>query len=262
MSFVHADRVKETSTTTGTGTYSLAGAVAGFRTFVAGLGTGNRCTYCVEDGTNWEINEGTITDAAPDTLTRDLLLASSTGSAISWGAGTRNLFAVYSAAHRNPVTKRLAADDTSTSVTLGLVSGLVQHCEPGTYHFKFVCICQTTDTTVGVSFNANFTGTTTVFQYRWNWTDASSTAGTGAVTQSDSTTGQVYAAYASRIKRTTAVFGTTISFDTANADAMIELEGIMIVTVAGDLELYFGSDVATGTQTLRAGSSLILTRTD
>ena len=94
MAIVHADRVKETTTTTGTGTYNLAGAEAGFRTFVAGVGNGNQCAYCVENGTDWEINLGTVTDAAPDTLSRDALLSSSTGSAINWGAGTKNIFAV------------------------------------------------------------------------------------------------------------------------------------------------------------------------
>ena len=88
-----ANRVKETTTTTGTGTYSLAGAVTGFQTFVAGIGNGKRCYYCVEDGTNWEIGIGTVTDATPDTLARTAILASSnSGSAVNWGAGTRNAF--------------------------------------------------------------------------------------------------------------------------------------------------------------------------
>jgi len=94
MPIVHADRVKETTTTTGAGTYSLAGAVTGFRSFVAGVGSTYQCAYCVENGTDWEINLGTVADATPDTLTRDALLASSTGSAINWGAGSKNVFAV------------------------------------------------------------------------------------------------------------------------------------------------------------------------
>ena len=115
MAFVHADRVKETSTTTGTGTYSLDGAAAGFRTFVAGVGDGNRCTYCVTDGTSWEVNEGTVTDAATDTLSRDLLLASSSGSAISWSAGSRQVFAVYSATAPNPRTVLLTSNHAISS---------------------------------------------------------------------------------------------------------------------------------------------------
>lgn len=93
MALVHADRVKETSTTTGTGTYSLAGALTGFRTFVAGIATGNTCYYAATDGTDWEIGLGTVTDATPDTLARTTILASSNaGAAVNWGAGTKTLF--------------------------------------------------------------------------------------------------------------------------------------------------------------------------
>lgn len=89
----NADRVKETTTTTGTGTYSLAGALAGFRTFVAGIGTTNLCNYVVEDGTNWECGIGTVTSGSPDTLARTAILSSSNaGAAVNWGAGTKNVF--------------------------------------------------------------------------------------------------------------------------------------------------------------------------
>lgn len=92
MPLTHADRVKETSTTTGTGTYDLAGAVAGFRTFVAGVGSGNTCYYTATDGTDWETGIGTVTDATPDTLARTAILASSNaGAAVNWAAGTRNI---------------------------------------------------------------------------------------------------------------------------------------------------------------------------
>lgn len=93
MALVHADRIKETSVTTGTGTYSLDGASTGFRTFVAGIGTTNKCYYVADNGVDWEIGLGTVTDATPDTLARTRIIASSTGgAAISWGAGTKNLF--------------------------------------------------------------------------------------------------------------------------------------------------------------------------
>ncbi len=92
MALVHADRVKETSTTTLTASYVLLGAAAGFRTFSAGIGNNNTCYYVAEDGTDWEIGLGTFT-TGPDTLARTRILASSnSGSAVSWGAGTRNLF--------------------------------------------------------------------------------------------------------------------------------------------------------------------------
>jgi len=79
MALVINDRVKETSTTTGTGTFSLAGAETGFETFVAGVGTGNTTYYSIVlDGTNeFEVGIGTVTDASPDTLSRDTVISSS-----------------------------------------------------------------------------------------------------------------------------------------------------------------------------------------
>lgn len=93
MAHVVNDRVKETSTTTGTGTLDLAGAATGFQGFVAGIGDGNTTYYCIEDGTDWEVGIGTVTDAAPDTLSRDSILQSSNSdAAVDWGAGTKRVF--------------------------------------------------------------------------------------------------------------------------------------------------------------------------
>ena len=112
---VYADRVKETTTTTGTGTYSLGGAQTGFQTFVAGAGTGVLVTYTVEDGTNWEICEGTLTSGTPSTITRTTLIASSTGSFISWGTGTRNIFLTASSARIATIDKATAFSSTLSS---------------------------------------------------------------------------------------------------------------------------------------------------
>lgn len=96
---VYADRVLETTTTTGTGTYALAGAVAGFRTFIAGAGNGAVVTYAVEDGTDWEVGEGTVTSGTPDTLSRTTILASSnSNAAVNWGAGDKRVFLTAAAA--------------------------------------------------------------------------------------------------------------------------------------------------------------------
>lgn len=92
-----ANRVFETSTTTGTGTISLLGTVTGFQTFVAGIGNGNTCYYCIEDGTNWEVGTGVVTAGTPATLTRVVDKSSNGNSAVSWGAGTRNVFCTFPA---------------------------------------------------------------------------------------------------------------------------------------------------------------------
>lgn len=93
-----AERVLETSSTTGTGTYDLAGAAAGYRTFVAALGDGTVAMYFAtnSDGSKWELGTGTITDAGTDTLSRTLI-ASSTGSLIDWQAGDAPYY-IYSPA--------------------------------------------------------------------------------------------------------------------------------------------------------------------
>lgn len=104
MSFQVADRVKETTTTTGTGTLSLAGAVTNYITFVAGIGTANKCYYAIVDDTNnaWEVGIGTVTDLATDTLSRDTVLSSSNANAlVNFSAGTKNVFVTIPAIFLN-----------------------------------------------------------------------------------------------------------------------------------------------------------------
>jgi hypothetical protein len=92
-----ADRVMETSTTTGTGTLTLAGAKTGYRTFAAGLGSASVEThYCITDGTDWEVGIGVFNGTS--TLTRATILASSnSNNAVNWGAGTRDVFVTATA---------------------------------------------------------------------------------------------------------------------------------------------------------------------
>lgn len=95
MALVYADRVKETSTTTGTGTISLAGAATGFQTFVAGASTGSEVHYTIAHQTadEWEVGVGTVTDATPDTLSRTTIFSSSNSdSAVNFSAGTKDVF--------------------------------------------------------------------------------------------------------------------------------------------------------------------------
>jgi len=118
-----ADRVKETSTTTGTGTLTLAGAATGFQSFNSGIGDGASTTFVIEDGTNWEVSVGKYTHSGT-TLTRDTLIASSTGSAIDWGAGTRNVFI------SEPSTAVLQGTVVKTANYTALASDSVILCNP------------------------------------------------------------------------------------------------------------------------------------
>ena len=76
MALVVNDRVKETSTTTGTGTLSLLGAVSGFETFVAGIGNSNTTYYCIalQDGAEFEVGLGTL-NSDSTTLTRTTVIS-------------------------------------------------------------------------------------------------------------------------------------------------------------------------------------------
>ena len=98
MALVLADRVQETTTTTGTGTVTLLGASTGFQSFAV-IGNGNTTFYCIAgQGTSeWEVGIGTYTSSGT-TLARTTVLASSnSGSAVNFSAGTKSVFVTYPA---------------------------------------------------------------------------------------------------------------------------------------------------------------------
>jgi hypothetical protein len=96
MPLVLKDRVQETTTTTGTGTVTLGGAVSGFQSFSV-IGNGNTCYYTIAGGTEWEVGIGTYTSSGT-TLSRDTILESSNGgTAVNFSAGTKNVFVTYPA---------------------------------------------------------------------------------------------------------------------------------------------------------------------
>ena len=96
MALVLKDRVKETTTTTGTGTVTLLGAVTGFQSFSV-IGNTNTTYYTIagQSGNEWEVGVGTYT-ASGTTLSRDTVLSSSnSGSLVSFSAGTKDVFVTY-----------------------------------------------------------------------------------------------------------------------------------------------------------------------
>ena len=113
MALVINDRVKETSTTSGTGNFTLAGASTGFITFNSGIGTSNTTYYTIhEQGTNnFEVGLGTLTGST--TLQRDTVLSNSAGntSKISFGSSTtKDVFCTM------PASKSVYLDSTGTPV--------------------------------------------------------------------------------------------------------------------------------------------------
>jgi len=107
MALVVKDRVKETTTSTGTGTITLAGAVSGFQSFTV-VGDGNTTYYAIVGSTEWEVGVGTYT-ASGTTLSRDSILESSnSGSAVNFSAGTKDVFVTY------PAERAVFTTDTQT----------------------------------------------------------------------------------------------------------------------------------------------------
>ncbi len=119
MALVLKDRVKETTTTTGTGSFALAGAVTGYDSF-GQIGNGNTTYYAVylDGGSEWEVGIGTYT--APSTLSRDTILASSNaGSIVTFSAGQKTIWCDY------PAGKAVYTDATgSISQTIVNISGI------------------------------------------------------------------------------------------------------------------------------------------
>ena len=121
MALVLADRVQETCTSPGTGTVTLLGAVTGFRTFAAAIGSSNTCYYTIADqtGANWEVGIGTV---GTGTLARTTVLASSnSGSLTNFSSGTQNVFVTYPAevaawASNNPGTSGYLLTSNGTGV--------------------------------------------------------------------------------------------------------------------------------------------------
>jgi hypothetical protein len=114
MPLVVKDRIKETSTTSGTGTLTLAGASAGFRSF-ADIGNGNTTYYAIVDSNanTWEVGIGTYT-ASGTTLSRTTILSNSSGttSAINFAANSKDVFVTY------PASKAVYGDESDIAYDL------------------------------------------------------------------------------------------------------------------------------------------------
>jgi len=115
MALVVKDRVQVTSTTTGTGTFTLGSAVSGFQDFSV-IGNANTTYYTIVGGSEWEVGLGTYTSSGT-TLSRDTILESSNGgTAVNFSAGTKNVFVTY------PAEKSLYLDASNNAIALGTIA--------------------------------------------------------------------------------------------------------------------------------------------
>jgi len=113
MAFKIEDRVRETTTTTGTGTITLLGAVTNFETFTANLSNSDTTYYAIVDNTNgaFEVGLGTFTSSGT-TLARSVLASSNSNNLVDFGAGTKDVFITVPAS-------KLVVEDGSNNVAIG-----------------------------------------------------------------------------------------------------------------------------------------------
>ena len=123
MALVLADRVKETTNTTGTGTLTLAGAVSGFQSFAA-IGNGNTTYYTIVSGTDWEVGIGTYT-LIGTTLSRDTVLASSLAGAKIVVVSGASVFCDY------PAGKAMALDANGNASAENIMLGYTDTTSAG-----------------------------------------------------------------------------------------------------------------------------------
>lgn len=119
MAFVIADRVRETSVSTGTGNFTLDGAVTGYQTFDAVLDSADTTYYTIasQGGSEWEVGIGTFT--APATLARTTILSSSNGgSIVTFSAGTKDVFISLPASKTNVIDQPNLIEVNSSSAAL------------------------------------------------------------------------------------------------------------------------------------------------
>ena len=114
MALVLNDRVKETTTTTGTGTLTLGGAVTGFETFAAGIGNSNTTYYAVihPGSAEFEVGLGTLSSDSSTIARTTIISSSNSDSAVNFSAGTKNIFCTI------PASKSVFLD-ASGNVSVG-----------------------------------------------------------------------------------------------------------------------------------------------
>ena len=113
MALVINDRVKETTTTTGTGAVSLGGAVTGFETFAAGIGNSNTVYYCIahQDQAEFEVGLGTLDGDSSDLTRTTVISSSNSDSAVDFSAGTKDVFCTIPAS-------KMVFEDASDNVSI------------------------------------------------------------------------------------------------------------------------------------------------
>jgi len=244
MAFVVADRVKETSTTTGTGAMALAGAVTGFQSFASGVGNSNTTYYAISNQatTEWEVGFGTL-DSTSANLARTTVLASSNGgSLIAFTAGTKEVFVTQ------PATRTLvqaSSGDTADGVLFYTGSGVATSTSALTFDgTNFATTGSATAGSFSTAGTVTATGTATAGSFS---TAGASTAARFIPTSSTAPTNGVYLSAAN-----------TVGFATNSTGVVyINASGNLLVGTATDGKRLTVSDSIESTATfIRANNTV------
>lgn len=154
MALVLADRVKETTTTTGTGSVTLLGAATGYQSFAA-IGNTNTTYYCIasQTGSEWEVGLGTYSTTGP-TLARTTVIASSNaGSLVNFSAGTKDVFVTQPA--KRTVYNSTGSTGGTDAVSTNTANSVVRRDGSGNFSAGTI-----TAALSGTATNATNVGTT------------------------------------------------------------------------------------------------------
>lgn len=267
MAFIVADRVQETSTSPGgTGTINLAGAIAGFKSFATGVGTGNTTYYCIVDNSTgvWEVGTGTYTTGSPNTLSRTTVYSNSSGTTanISFTNGnTLTVFCTYPATRGilqdnaglvgvgvTPVTSKGTLQVgtigyTDTGVVAGLASSVAGYNQ---------IVLQNTSNNAAASTNFNISndaGTTTT-NYGELGINSSAFTGTGSFSQAGNvylaaaSTDLVVGTYGANAIRFVVNSGATDALTISSAGALSTTGNVTLATAGKTLTLAAGTTAA------------------
>ena len=270
MAFIVNDRVKETTTTTGTGTITLLGAVEDFEGFSAGIGDGNTTYYCIfheSDSYNeWEVGYGVFT-ASGATLTRTAITSSNGDALESFSAGTKSVFCTL------PASKGLMKSTDGTVVfgdntgALSLAGSLTMNAfnivVDSTYGIvddssnEFLMFTKTASATTYVNITNKDTGNAPVIAAagETNLDLNINSAGTGSVvTNADLTVGSKFIMPTITANKILIADGTSYEEETMSGDATIATGGALtLATVNSDVGSYALATVTVNAKGLVTG---------
>jgi hypothetical protein len=149
----------------------------------------------------------------------------------------------------------VASQVDNATTTLAKITAIDVALGTGTYHYKYYVRHQAAALTTGIRLSVNYTGSTTSHVWQWGFVDTAATAATAVPDQDVVTaTGSVMSWFASRASSTTSR-GTSLSVDTTSADCLAIVEGLIVTSGAGDLQLWHASEVAF-TSSIMPGTSV------